>query len=110
MDNQINYSCGINNFDCESILKKDFNKDNDIIKLTIKLNMITDVKKFIEITNKMPNIILAKSGEYCVNAKSIMGLFSLDLSCPIDIEVRGLCNESFLYELQKYNEKRDVEN
>ena len=29
------------------------------------------------------------SGRYVINAKSIMGLFSLDLSQPVQVEVHG---------------------
>ncbi len=34
------------------------------------------------------------SGRYVINAKSIMGLFSLDLSHPVKVEVHGTDAES----------------
>jgi len=49
------------------------------MKLKIKLNTIEDVKKFCDITNELGYDIYAKQGRYVVNAKSVMGVFSLNL-------------------------------
>ena len=51
----------------------------------IKLPLINDIKDFVNIVNRKSYNVEAVSGIYKVDAKSIMGLFSLDLSKPIKI-------------------------
>ena len=51
----------------------------------IKLPLINDIKEFVNIMSRHPYSVEAVSGRYKVDAKSIMGLFSLDLSKPIKI-------------------------
>ena len=51
----------------------------------IKLNSINHVKTFVNTVNKYDFDVDLTSGRYVVDAKSIMGLFSLDLSKPIKI-------------------------
>ena len=51
----------------------------------IELPLINDIKDFVNIVSKQNYHIEAESGRYKVDAKSIMGLFSLDLSKPIKI-------------------------
>ena len=53
----------------------------------IMLKSINDVKDFVNIVNKYDFDIDLTSGRYIVDAKSIMGIFSLDLSKPIRVEV-----------------------
>jgi len=53
----------------------------------IMLNSINDVKTFVNTVNKYDFDIDLTSGRYVVDAKSIMGIFSLDLSKPIKVEV-----------------------
>lgn len=65
------------------------------IRLTVHLNTIDDVKNFVKTANSIGTAVFAKSGDYTVDAKSIMGIFSLDLTK--DIEVR--CYNASDYEL-----------
>ena len=51
----------------------------------IKLPLINDIKEFVNIMSRHSYVVEAVSGRYKVDAKSIMGLFSLDLSKPIKI-------------------------
>ena len=53
----------------------------------ITLKSINDVKDFVNIVNKYNFDVDLASGRYVVDAKSIMGIFSLDLSKPIRVEV-----------------------
>ena len=55
----------------------------------IMLSSINEVKNFVNIVNKYDFDVDLTSGRYVVDAKSIMGIFSLDLSKPIKVEVRG---------------------
>ena len=47
---------------------------------TIRINTINDVKNFVTIVTKCSYDVDIVSGRYAIDAKSIMGIFSLDLS------------------------------
>ena len=55
----------------------------------IMLSSINDVKNFVNIVNRYSFDIDLVSGRYVVDAKSIMGIFSLDLSKPIKVEIHS---------------------
>lgn len=55
----------------------------------INLRSVVDVKNFVNITNRFDFDIDLESGRYVVDAKSIMGIFSLDLSKPLALHVHG---------------------
>ena len=54
-------------------------------KISIKLSTIQDVRKFVETVTSYDMDIDLASGRYIVDAKSIMGIFSLDLLQPIEL-------------------------
>ena len=51
----------------------------------IKLSTIEDIRKFVEIVTRLDYDVDLSSGRYVVDAKSIMGIFSLDLINPIQL-------------------------
>lgn len=53
----------------------------------ITLNSIDKVKSFVNIISKYDSDFDLVSGRYVIDAKSIMGIFSLDLSKPIRLDV-----------------------
>lgn len=53
----------------------------------IFLKTIIDVKNFVNAINDFDFDLDLVSGRYVVDAKSIMGIFSLDLSKPITLRV-----------------------
>ncbi len=55
--------------------------------IIISLEMAQKVKEFVDITQSYKCEILLKSGKYVVDAKSILGIFSLDLSKPVTVEI-----------------------
>lgn len=55
----------------------------------ISLQSVDAVKEFANAAIKLPCDVDARSGHYIVNAKSIMGLFSMDLAKPVEIVVHG---------------------
>ena len=63
----------------------------------IMLKSINDVKDFVNIVNKYDFDVDLSSGRYVVDAKSIMGIFSLDLSKPIKVEIHTPDCENFSY-------------
>ncbi len=74
-------------------------------EFTILLSSINDVKNFVNIVTKYDCDIDLISGRYVVDAKSIMGIFSLDLSKPIKVEVHGDNCEVLLKELDSFIQK-----
>lgn len=55
----------------------------------ISLNSIDKVKAFVNDVTKFDTDFDLVSGRYVIDAKSIMGIFSLDLSKPIDLNVHS---------------------
>ncbi len=55
----------------------------------ISLNSIDKVKAFVNILAKYDFDFDLVSGRYVIDAKSIMGIFSLDLSKPIDLNIHA---------------------
>ena len=55
----------------------------------IELNAINDVKEFVNTVMLFDYDVDLVSGRYAVDAKSIMGIFSLDLSKPIDLNIHA---------------------
>ena len=53
----------------------------------ISLNSIDKVKAFVNDVTKFNTDFDLVSGRYVIDAKSIMGIFSLDISKPIDLNV-----------------------
>ena len=58
-------------------------------EFNIKLDSVEKVKEFVKITNKIPSDMDLIVGRYIIDAKSIMGIFSLDLSKPIDLNIHA---------------------
>ena len=55
----------------------------------ISLNSIDKVKSFVNDLTKFDTDFDLISGRYVIDAKSIMGIFSLDLSKPIDLNIHA---------------------
>ena len=53
----------------------------------ISLNSIDKVKSFVNAITQFDYDFDLISGRYVIDAKSIMGIFSLDLSKPIDLSI-----------------------
>lgn len=69
----------------------------------ILLNSINDVKDFVNIVSRYDFDIDLTSGRYVVDAKSIMGIFSLNLSKPIKVEAH--CDgqeDKFMADIQRF--------
>ena len=68
----------------------------------LMLNSINDVKDFVNIVSKYEYDVDLTSGRYVVDAKSIMGIFSLDLSKPIKVEDHDDGCDAFLNEVKRF--------
>jgi phosphocarrier protein HPr len=59
-----------------------------LTKVKINLNSIDRVKSFVNIISKFDNDFDLVSGRYVIDAKSIMGIFSLDLSRNLELVIQ----------------------
>lgn len=51
----------------------------------VKLNSIENVKNFVNVLKNRDEKFELVSGKYVIDAKSIMGIFSLDLTRPLEL-------------------------
>ena len=70
--------------------------------IKIALKFTQDVKDFVNIVSKYTYDIDLKGDKYVVDAKSILGIYSLDLSKPITVEIHNDKCEALLKELNKF--------
>ncbi len=58
-----------------------------MITKTVRLDTVERIKAFVNEVNQCPFEIDLMSGRYVINAKSIMGIFSLDISRPLEMRI-----------------------
>ena len=72
----------------EQVLRTGKEKKESIMKtVSISLNSIDKVKSFVNDLTKFDDDFDLVSGRYVIDAKSIMGIFSLDISKPIELDI-----------------------
>ena len=71
----------------------------------ISLNSIDKVKSFVNAITQFETDFDLISGRYVIDAKSIMGIFSLDLSKPIKVEAHCDDCSAMMAELDSYIQK-----
>lgn len=72
---------------------------------TVKINLLSidAVKSFVNTVTKFDTDFDLVSGRYVIDAKSIMGIFSLDLTKPIDLNIHSNDNiDEILSALKAY--------
>ena len=67
----------------------------------VVLNSIDKVKQFVNVISKVDGDVFLQSGRYIIDAKSIMGIFSIDLTKPLEMSFEKCSDE----EKNKYLEK-----
>ena len=70
--------------------------------VAISLSSVESVKKFVNIASKYKFPITLHSDNYIINGKSIMGIFSLDLSKPLTLKVEQEVLQSFIDEISQF--------
>ncbi len=80
-----------------------------MVEERIMFSSIDDVKNFAAIANTKPYDVDITSGKYLINAKSIMGIFSLDLTRPLNVVAYCDDNEQFLDEIKGFIYTENVE-
>ena len=68
----------------------------------ISLQMASQVKTFVSIVQKYSYEIDLRSDRYVVDTKSILGIFSLDLTKPINVEIHATDCDDLLEELKQF--------
>lgn len=71
-------------------------------KTTIMLATINDVKNFVSEVSMCDYDVDLLSGRYAIDAKSIMGIFSLDLSKPITLEAHTEDASEFFENIKQF--------
>ena len=71
-------------------------------QLSIMLHTINDVKEFVAVVSQFDYDVDLISGRYAVDAKSIIGIFSLDLSKPLKVNIYADECAELLEKLEKF--------
>jgi phosphotransferase system HPr-like phosphotransfer protein len=70
--------------------------------LKIQLTSIADVQKFVNAVTRFNGDVDLQSGRYLVDAKSIMGIFSLDLTQPVDMMIHAEDTDELLKDIEPF--------
>ncbi len=70
--------------------------------VNIRLTLAENVKTFVNIVSRYSYDVDLRAGRHVVDAKSILGIFSLDLSQPIAVEVYNEDCEDFMKEIKPF--------
>ena len=68
----------------------------------IRLSLVENVNKFVNIVGRYPFDMDLRAGRHVVDAKSILGIFSLDLSRSIALEIYSNDCDELLKEIQPF--------
>jgi len=70
--------------------------------VNIKLSMTEDIKNFVRVTSKYDYDIDLRSDRYVIDAKSILGIFSLDLSKQITMDIHSDDCDDLLEDIKSF--------
>lgn len=73
-----------------------------MVKVNVRIDTITKVKDFVNALVACPYDVDLVSGRYVIDAKSIMGIFSLDLSKPIELVIHCEQCDELLEKLKEF--------
>lgn len=73
--------------------------------VTIRLSLVENVNRFVNIVSRYPFDMDLRAGRHVVDAKSILGIFSLDLSKPITLEIYSDSCDELLEEIASFISK-----
>ena len=71
------------------------------MKLTLKLKDMNEVKRFVDITSQYSEDMALVHGCYVVDAKSILGIISMDLNQPVEL-VCDHVNDNLVNDLKDF--------
>ena len=70
--------------------------------VNIRLSLAENVKTFVSMVGRYPYDMDLRAGRHVVDAKSILGIFSLDLSKPITLEIYSEDGGDLLEDLKPF--------
>lgn len=70
--------------------------------MKVNLSKIDDVKNFVNAMMGIPIDADLVSGRYVIDAKSIMGIYSLDLTKPIEIVFHGRLSDNDFEKIESF--------
>ena len=70
--------------------------------VTISLTQVQQVQQFVNLVSKYPFDVDIVSGRYTVNAKSLLGIYSLDLNKPLKVLIYSDDCEELKTELKEF--------
>lgn len=76
----------------------------------IQLNTIKNIQNFVERVSKYDEDIVVKYGNYEINAKSIMGIFSLNILEPLEVCLYSdnLCTQNiFIKDMEDFKARKE---
>lgn len=73
--------------------------------MLLSLNSFNKVKDFVNAITPLDIDVNLISGRYVVNAKSVMGIFSLDLSKPVEAVTTSIPSEKELGQIRSIMKK-----
>ncbi len=73
-----------------------------MVEAKVMFTSIDDVKSFAALANTKSYDVDITSGKYLINAKSIMGIFSLDLTRPLNVVAYCDDDAAFLKQIERY--------
>ncbi|MBM6871375.1 HPr family phosphocarrier protein [Pseudoflavonifractor phocaeensis] len=73
-----------------------------MVSRKIFLNTVEEVKAFVDIITPCPYEIDLISGRFLVDAKSMLGIFSLDISKPVRMDIHTDSCDALLEQLKPY--------
>ena len=67
--------------------KKNQEEPKEVKTFSVRLSSVDKVKGFVRDMSRIESDVLLFAGKYVIDAKSIMGIFSLDLSGPLQVQI-----------------------
>ncbi len=81
-----------------------------MITVSILLDSVEKIQRFVSIISKYSCDFDIESGHSCIDAKSLVGLFSLDISKPLRLTINddGILIEDILRDIQEFMEYKSI--
>lgn len=76
--------------------------------VSLRLSLVENVNQFVNIVSRYPFEMDLRAGRHVVDAKSILGIFSLDLSRPITLEIYSEDCGQLMEEIRLFIEDPDA--
>ena len=71
-------------------------------KAMVRFDTVVDVKQFVSLCSGVSFDVDLISGRYVIDGKSIMGLFSLDLSKPVEMQADCEADDEFVKKIDAF--------